>query len=85
MSGKYFASFSLALLAAVAGWGATAQAGFGGGQGYDGYINIIVREDKVSPDRAPVGVAITVDMIVEDQGDSYYAINPLFSGKFVDL
>lgn len=41
-----------------------------GGQG--AYVNLIVREVRVTPIRAHVGNVIRIDLAVEAQGDSYY-------------
>lgn len=80
-----------AFLSLLLGWSGIASAGrmishVRGEGDYGGYINIIVREVKVTPVRAHVGDVVTVDMVVEDQGDRYYSNVPaelLANGKVV--
>lgn len=87
MSAIHRALFPAALLALVAGTGADALAGhMGDGGGSHADINIIVREVRVTPVRAHVGDVISVEMVVEDHGDPYYANVPaeiLANGKVV--
>ena len=70
---------TLAILAACALllWGDQTRAGFirvSDGDGGGGpYINLIMREIRVSPIRAHVGDVIRVDMVIEDQSDVTYA------------
>lgn len=54
---------------AEAGFPRLAMSADGGG---GPYINIIVREVRVTPVRAHVGDVIRIEMTVEDQGDLYY-------------
>jgi len=72
----FFGVFSILLLS-----GDEARAGFlrlssdsGGDNGP--YINIIVREVRVSPIRAYVGDLVRIDMVVENQGDLWNERTP---------
>jgi hypothetical protein len=71
-------------------WGDQARAGFlrvsdadgGGGP----YVNLIMREVRVSPIRAHVGDVIRVDMVIADQSDVTYArgdLDLLANGRIV--
>ena len=65
--------FALLAACALLLWGDQARAGFllvSDGDGGGGpYINLIMREVRVSPIRAHVGDVIRVDMVIEDQSD----------------
>ena len=70
---------TLAIFAACAlfFWGDQARGGFilvNDGDGGGGpYVNLIMREVRVSPIRAHVGDVIRVEMVIEDQSDVTYA------------
>lgn len=55
-----------------------------GGQG--AYVNLIVREVRVTPIRAHVGDVVRIDLAIEAQGDSYYdttSVEARANGKVV--
>jgi len=66
----------LLMICAAMLWGGEARGGFrridmgDGGGGY--YVNLIMREVKVTPIRAHVGDVIRVDVVIEDQSDVRY-------------
>lgn len=63
---------SVAFIALFGGGVAAADMGSDGGNGV--YINLIVREVKVTPVRAHVGDPIRIDAVIENRGEGYGTI-----------